>query len=78
MARETSRRRAKWSQRYIDAIIQRNVRDIANIDKLDQLPRFLCALCQSIGQMCNYSKLSGQVGLDGKTTSRYIDIFAHA
>jgi predicted AAA+ superfamily ATPase len=75
VARETSRRRAKWSQQYIDAIIQRDVRDIANIDKLDQLPRFLSALCQTVGQMCNYSKLGGQVVLDGKTTSRYIGIF---
>jgi predicted AAA+ superfamily ATPase len=75
VARETSRRRVKWSQQYIDAIIQRDVRDIANVDKLDQLPRFLNALSQTVGQMCNYSKLGGQVDLDGKTTSRYISIF---
>lgn len=75
LERETSRRRVKWSQQYIDAIIQRDVRDIANIDKIDQLPRFLNALCHTVGQMCNYSKLGGQVSLDGKTTSRYIGIF---
>jgi hypothetical protein len=75
VSRETSRRRGIWSQQYIDAIIQRDVKDIANVEKLDQLPRFLSALSQTVGQMCNYSKLGGQVGLDGKTASRYISIF---
>lgn len=75
VARKTSRRRAIWSQQYIDAIIQRDVRDIANVDKLDHLPRFLNGLSQTVGQMCNYSKLGGQVGLDGKTASQYISIF---
>ena len=75
VARASAKRRAIWAQQYIDALIQRDVRDIATIEKLDQLPRFLSALAQTAGQMCNYSQLSGQVGLDGKTASRYINIF---
>ena len=39
------------------------------------MPRFLRALAQTAGQMCNYSELGGQVGLDGKTVSRYISVF---
>jgi len=73
--RPTSRRRIAWARQYIDAIIQRDVRDVAEIDKLDQLPRFLRALAQTAGQMCNYSEIGGQVGLDGKTVSRYIGVF---
>jgi predicted AAA+ superfamily ATPase len=59
----------------LDAIIQRDVRDVASIKKLDQLPRFLRALAQTAGQMCNYTQLAGQVGLDGKTASRYVGVF---
>jgi uncharacterized protein len=73
--RPTERRRVAWARQYIDAIIQRDVRDIANIDKLDQLPRFLSGLAQTAGQMCNYTQLGGQVGLDGKTAARYVSIF---
>jgi len=73
--RPTSRRRITWARQYINAILQRDVRDVAEIDKLDQLPRFLRALAQTAGQMCNYSELGGQVGLDGKTISRYISVF---
>ena len=27
------------------------------------------------GQMCNYTQLGGQVGLDGKTAARYVGVF---
>jgi predicted AAA+ superfamily ATPase len=73
--RATARRRNAWARQYIDAIIQRDVRDIAGIEKLDHLPRFLRALAQTAGQMCNYTQLGGQVGLDSKTTSKYISVF---
>jgi len=75
VARPAAKRRIAWARQYTDAIIQRDIRDIAEIDKLDQLPRFLRALAQTAGQMCNYSELGGQVGLDGKTVSRYIGVF---
>ena len=75
ISRASAKRRVAWSRQYIDAIIQRDVRDVAGIEKLDQLPRFLHALAQTAGQMCNYTKLGGHVGLDGKTTSRYISVF---
>ena len=32
-------------------------------------------LAQTSGQMCNYAKLGGEVGLDGKTAAKYINIF---
>jgi len=76
ISRATARRRTAWVRQYIDAIIQRDVRDVAGIDRLDQLPRFLRALAQVSGRMCNYTQLGGQVGLDHKTAARYIGVFA--
>lgn len=75
VSRATPRRRTTWARQYLDAIIQRDVRDVAGIDRLDQLPRFLRALAQVSGQMCNYTQLGGQVGLDHKTAARYISVF---
>ena len=75
VSRATPRRRTAWGRQYIDAIIQRDVRDVAGIDKLDQLPRFLRGLAQVSGQMCNYTQLGGQIGLDHKTAARYIGVF---
>lgn len=75
VARPSSRRRIVWARQYVDALIQRDVKDVASIDKLDQLPRFLRSLAQMAGQMCNYTQLGGQVGLDAKTASRYVSVF---
>lgn len=75
VARPTSRRRMAWARQYIDAFVQRDVRDVAAIEKLDLLPRFLRGLAQMAGQMCNYTLLGGQVGMDGKTASRYVGVF---
>lgn len=75
ISRSTAKRRVVWARQYLDAIIQRDVRDVAHIEKLDQLPKFLRALAQTAGQMCNYTQLGGQVGLDGKTAARYVGVF---
>lgn len=73
--RSGARRRTVWARQYMDAIIQRDVRDVASIDKLDQLPRFLRSLAQVSSQMCNYTHLGSQVGLDSKTAARYVGVF---
>lgn len=75
LTRSTDRRRTTWARQYLAAMVERDVRDIASIDKLDQLPRFLRALAQMAGQMCNYSQLGGQVGIDNKTAAKYLGIF---
>nr|MBP8283716.1 DUF4143 domain-containing protein [Chromatiaceae bacterium] len=75
ISRASERRRLAWGRQYLDAIIQRDVRDVASIEKLDLLPRFLRALAQTAGQMCNYTQLGGHVGLDGKTAARYVGVF---
>jgi predicted AAA+ superfamily ATPase len=75
VSRTDPRRRTTWTKQYVDALIQRDVRDIANIDKLDQLPRLLKALAQMSGQLCNFAQLGGQVGLDSKTANKYLAVF---
>jgi uncharacterized protein len=77
VARPTERRRRSWVEQYINALIQRDVRDIAEISKLAQLPLFLRALAHTSGQMCNYATLAAQVGLDAKTAARYIGVMEH-
>jgi len=75
MFRDNPKRRTAWANQYINALIQRDVQDIAGIEKLSQLPRFLDALANTAGQMCNYTQFGGQVGLDSKTAARYVGVF---
>lgn len=74
LARGSERRRTTWARQYLAAILQRDVHDVAGIEKLDQLPRLLRALAQMAGQLCNYTQLGGQVGLDSKTALRYLQV----
>ena len=74
VTRATPRRRTAWAKQYVDALIQRDVRDIASIDKLGQLPRLLKSLALMAGQLCNFTQLGGQVGLDSKTVYKYLAV----
>lgn len=73
--RPTTRRRNVWAKQYINALIQRDVRDIADVEKLDQLPYLLTLLAQAAGQLCNFTQLGSQINLDHKTTAKYVGIF---
>ncbi|MBC7961348.1 MAG: ATP-binding protein [Steroidobacteraceae bacterium] len=75
LTRPTARRRTAWGRHYVDALIQRDVRDIAAIDKIEHLPRLLRCVAQVAGQLCNYSLLGGQIGIDHKTTQKYLAVF---
>lgn len=75
VSRPSPRRRVAWARQYIDALVQRDVRDVAEVLKLDELPRLLRALAHTAGQMCNYAQLGSQLGLDGKTVRRYVGLF---
>lgn len=46
--RSLTPRRAEWGRQYINAIIQSDVPDRAEIEKLDFLPGFLRALAQEV------------------------------
>jgi len=75
VSRTTPRRRAAWATQYLNSLIQRDVREISGIEKLDQLPRLLNSLAQTAGQLCNFAQLGGQVGLDSKTAQKYLAVF---
>lgn len=67
-------RRQRWALDYVKAIVQRDVRDIADLEKLDQMPRLLRVLANHSGQLTNFTQIGGQIGLDDKTTGKYVGI----
>ncbi|MEF0943839.1 ATP-binding protein [Rhizobium sp. BR 362] len=75
LGRSAPNRRAAWARDYIRAIVERDVRDIADIEKLDQMPHLLRALAHHSGQLVNFTQLAGQIGLDDKTARRYVGLF---
>lgn len=73
--RPTASRRQAWARDYVTTLIERDVRDIADVEKLDQMPHLLRILAHHSGQLTNFSQIGGQIGLDEKTVRKYIGIF---
>ncbi len=74
LRRSRIERRQAWARDYIRAIVQRGVKDVADIEKLDQMPRLLQILAQHSGQLTNFAQIGGQIGFDNKTISKYVGI----
>jgi predicted AAA+ superfamily ATPase len=74
LRRKDQKRRRAWARDYVKAIVERDIRDIADLDKLAQMPRLLQVLAHHSGQLTNFSQLGGQIGLDDKTARKYVAI----
>lgn len=67
---EPNRRRA-WARDYVNTLVRRDLTDIAEVDRQEQMLRLFQALAHHSGQLTNFAALAGQVGLDDKTARRY-------
>jgi uncharacterized protein len=74
LRRADSARRRTWARDYVAAIVQRDVRDVSTIDRLDMLPRLLRILAHHSGQLTNFTQIGGQIGLDDKTVRKYVGV----
>lgn len=75
LRRKTLPRRQAWAREYLKALLQRDVRDIAAVEKLDGMSRLFRALAHHSGQLVNFAQAGGRIGLDEKTARKYIAIF---
>ena len=63
LGRKRWARKQDWYHDYIDAIVQRDVRDIAQIEQLAIMPRLLSVLAEHSGQLVNYSGIGAALGV---------------
>jgi predicted AAA+ superfamily ATPase len=72
--RSEQRRRRAWFASYITAILQRDVRDLAHIEGLTDMPRLLSLLAARVGALLNSSELSRSSGIANTTLKRYLTL----
>lgn len=70
MQRPAGKRRDAWLAAYIRALLQRDVRDLANIEGLTDMPRLLSILAARVGGLLNMSELSRRSGIPNSTLKR--------
>ncbi|NOZ03219.1 MAG: ATP-binding protein [FCB group bacterium] len=72
--RTSERRRNAWFSAYITALLQRDIRDLANIEGLTDMPRLLSLIAGRVGGLLNMSELSRSSGIPNTTLKRYLSL----
>jgi predicted AAA+ superfamily ATPase len=74
IGRESERRRQDWARAYLASVLTRDLRDIAEVEKLTELPRFVRLLAEHAGQLVNYSQFGAGIAVTHKTAQRYVGL----
>lgn len=73
LARAAQRRR-QWHRAYVDALVQRDVRDLRHISALDTLPRLLAAAAANTARLINVADLAGPFEVSRPTLRDYLTL----
>jgi len=71
VARTSASRRTVWFDAYVQAMLQRDVRDLANIEQLTEIPNLLQLLATRSATLLNFAELSRTAGIAQSTLKRY-------
>jgi hypothetical protein len=74
LARESAQRRDAWFRSYLATLMQRDIRDLARIDALTDLPRLLALLAARAGGLMNAAEVSRSSGIAHSTLRRYLTL----
>ncbi|KKL48581.1 hypothetical protein LCGC14_2324060 [marine sediment metagenome] len=65
-------RKQDWYHSYLDAIVQRDVRDVAQIEQLAIMPKLMSVLAEHSGQLVNYTGIGAGLDLRRDRTDHLI------
>lgn len=69
---KTDDARESWCNGYLSTILSREVKDLANIEGLKNMPSLLEMLATRVGTTLNTSELSRTIGMANTTLNRYL------
>ena len=75
VGRRRDEARARWFDAYVTTLVQRDVRDLAAIEGIAELPRLLQAVGARTGGALNVADLGRTLGLNQMTLKRYLTLF---
>jgi predicted AAA+ superfamily ATPase len=74
LTRQEEDRQQAWFNAYITTLLQRDVRDLANIEGLTAMPRLLMLLAGRVGGLLNVADLTRSLTLPHSTLTRYLSL----
>lgn len=70
--RSNARRLGAWFDSYLATILQRDIKDLANIEGLTELPKLVKLLAVRSGGLLNFAELARSTGIPQTTLKRYM------
>ena len=77
LSRTVPARRRRWLRAYARALAERDVSEIAAVDKSVEMNRLIDHAAVAAGQLLNLSALGSRLGIDGKTIDRWLALLEH-
>lgn len=74
LRRSSPSRQSAWFSAYLTTILQRDVRELAKIEGLTELPRLMQLVAARSGHLMNQAELSRTSGLPASTLKRYLTL----
>jgi hypothetical protein len=78
VARPREDRRRAWFDSYLSTILERDIRDWSNIERLAEIPRLLTLIATRIAQLHNQADLARSLKIPQTTLKRYLAILERA
>ncbi len=72
--RAAGRRRREWYRNYIETIMQRDIRDLSRLRRLDAIPKLLQMVAGQSAHLFNVSELAGPFQLTRPTIREYVGL----
>lgn len=74
VTRAADARRNAWFASYLSTLVQRDVRELANIDGLTEMPRLLAALAARASTLLNFADIARDLKMPQTTLKRYLTL----
>lgn len=73
--RKQQSRKEAWFRDYVTTIVQRDIRQLANINGMTQMPRLLELLATRVASLLNFAELSRSMQIPQTSLKRYLALF---
>ncbi len=70
--RPSESRRAKWFASYIKSVLQKDIKELSNIEGLTDIPKILHLLATRVGSIINFSEIGRLANIKNTTMHRYL------
>lgn len=72
LTRKDDARRFAWFNSYLLSILQRDIQDLANIERIKELPNLIALLASRAGGLLNFADISRASGIAATSLKRYL------